>query len=71
MNADFEINQPNPNKPDEGILRLQEVSAKTGIVEKHDDLLRNPPETSVSSMDDLHRSMRINPMNSIAACGES
>jgi hypothetical protein len=57
MSADFEINQPNPNKPDEGILRSQEVKAKMGIVEKRDDLLKNPPETSDSSMDDLHRSL--------------
>jgi hypothetical protein len=53
---DLEINKPNPKKPDEGIIRKQEVIPQEGIVEKRDDLLRDE-HASDATMDDPHRKL--------------
>lgn len=53
---DFEINRPNPDEPDEGIIRRQEVIPQENIVEKRDDLLRDE-HASEATMDDLHRKL--------------
>jgi len=53
---DFEINPPNPNKPEEGTIRRQEVIPHEGIVEKRDDLPRDE-NASEATMDDLHRKL--------------
>lgn len=52
QNMDIEIKPANPRRPEEGILRNLDVEPHHDIVEKGDNLLRDPQGTSEVSMND-------------------
>jgi hypothetical protein len=51
-NMEIEIKPPNPKRPEEGVLRKLDVEPHNDIVEKGDNLLRDPQETSEEPMND-------------------
>ncbi|WP_433971339.1 hypothetical protein [Tunturiibacter lichenicola] len=49
---DIEINPPDPDGPEEGIIGKQDVIQHVKIVEKADNVLRDPDGTSEQQMND-------------------
>jgi hypothetical protein len=52
VHMDIDINSPNPNKRDEGVITTQRIVPGKGIERVRDDLFRKPDAASEVTMDD-------------------